>query len=319
VNAELAVSRHQLKITQEAAERTLADTVRRMLPETSWNQARELCRRGKVRRNGAIARDSALRVQCDDEIEIDLHAPRIREHVLPESAIVHLDPDVVVVDKPAGVLSVPYENGDKNTLIDRVRFLLRRMQADHRASAELGAVQRLDKDTSGLIVFARTLAAKRHLQELLRSHSIERRYLAIAHGAVSACRSESQFVTNRGDGLRGSWGRFRRASGPIPRDAQRALTFIEPLLPLSAATLVECRLETGRQHQIRIHLSELGHPLVGERVYVRDFRGTFIEAPRPMLHAETLGFTHPRTGQELRFSQPPPEDFEHCLAALRGD
>lgn len=312
------MSRHNLKVTQAAAERTLADTVRRMLPETSWNQARELCRRGKVRCNGEIERDAARRVQSGDEIAIDLHAPRLREHVLPESAIVHLDPDVVVVDKPAGVISVPYEPGDKNTLIDRVRFLLRRLRPDHRASAELGAVQRLDKDTSGLIVFARTLAAKRHLQQLLRRHAIERRYLGLAHGAVQPCRAETYLIPNRGDGLRGSWGRFRRASGPIPREAQRALTFIEPVEPLSAATLVECRLETGRQHQIRIHLSELGHPLIGERVYVRDFTGESIDAPRPMLHAETLGFSHPRTGQELRFSRPPPEDFERTLSALRA-
>ena len=198
-----------------------------------------------------------------------------------------------------------------------MRAYLRRKRGAQ--GAELGVVQRLDKDTTGLLVFARTLAAKRHLQQQLRVHSIERRYLALVHGAVREPQTvDTQLVRDRGDGLRGSFGHFRKPRGPLPADAQRALTHVQPLEALAGATLVECRLHTGRQHQIRIHLSELGHPLVGESVYIRDYAGARIEAPRPMLHAAVLGFEHPGHGRTLRFEQAPPGDFAALLARLRA-
>jgi 23S rRNA pseudouridine1911/1915/1917 synthase len=306
---------HVMQITAELAGRTLADVVRKLREGTSWNEARELCRRGKVKRNGALATDAAQRVAEGDRIEVNPNAARLRANVLDASLLVHLDRDVVVVNKPVGLLSVPFEDDDKNTLIDRVRLLLRRKTGQQ--DVELGAVQRLDKDTSGLIVFTLNLPSKRKLQQLFRVHDIERRYLAIAHGDVQAGDCESWLLTDRGDGLRGSHGVFRRASGAAPKDAQRALTHLAPLESLAGATLVECRLETGRQHQIRIHLSERGHPLLGEAVYVRDYHGKVIDAPRPMLHAQTLGFAHPRTGERLSFEQAPPPDFENMLSALR--
>lgn len=306
----------QLQVGPDLASRTLADCVRRMLENASWNQARELCKRGKVRRNGALARDAAQRVEEGDRIEIDPRARRLREHVLEETAVIHVDSDVVVVNKPAGLLTVPFDASEKNTLVDRVRFWLRRETGFK--GAELGVVQRLDKDTTGLLVFTRTLAAKRHLQQLLRRHDVERRYVALVHGEPSAQRVETYLIENRGDGLRGSYGRFRRARGPVPANAQRAVTYITPLERFGIASLVECRLETGRQHQIRIHLSEGGYPLIGEQVYVRDYPGELLAAERPLLHAQTLGFTHPRTGRVLRFEQPPPEDFRDALARLRA-
>ena len=306
----------KLRVGPDLATRTLADCVRTMLPNASWNQVRELCKRGKVRRNGVVTSDAAQRLTEGDRIEIDPHARRLREHVLEESAVVHVDGDVVVVNKPAGVMSVPFDDGEKNTLVDRVRFWLRRETGWK--GAELGVVQRLDKDTTGLIVFTRTLAAKRHLQQLLRKHDVERKYLALVHGEPNAQRFDTYLVDNRGDGLRGSFGRFRRSRGALPKSAQRAVTDIMPLERFGPASLVECQLSTGRQHQIRIHLSESGHPLIGERVYVRDFKDTPIAADRPLLHAETLGFEHPRTGRVLRFQQPPPEDFMQELARLRA-
>jgi 23S rRNA pseudouridine1911/1915/1917 synthase len=93
---------------------------------------------------------------------------------------------------------------------------------------------------------------------------------------------------------------------------------VTPIAALDGATLVECRLETGRQHQIRIHMAELGHPLVGEDVYIRDYRGRKTEAPRPMLHARVLGFVHPRTGKAVRFEREAPEDFRALLQRLQG-
>jgi 23S rRNA pseudouridine1911/1915/1917 synthase len=303
------------EVTAAEAGRTLADIVRRLQPGTSWNKARELCKRGKVRRNGVVESDAAQRVGEHDRVELVPHAPRRHEHVLDESALVHVDADVVVVNKPAGLLSVPFEDTDKNTLVDRLRFLLRRKTGFQ--GAELGVVQRLDKDTTGLLVFARNLASKRTLQQQFRVHSIERRYLAIVHGSLARpLDCDTVLLRDRGDGLRGSFGRFRRASGEPPRDAQRAITHLRPLRALRGATLIECTLQTGRQHQIRIHAAESGQPLVGERVYVRDYTGPVIEAPRPMLHATLLGFAHPRTGKALRFELPAPSDFMDTLAQL---
>ena len=127
------------------------------------------------------------------------------------------------------------------------------------------------------------------------------RYHAIAHGVVNATRVETDLLLDRGDGMRGSYGHFRRANGDPPIHAKHSVTHIQPIAALAGATLVECRLESGRQHQIRIHLSELGHPLVGERLYIRDYVGPTIDAVRPMLHARTLGFVHPRTGRTTPF------------------
>jgi 23S rRNA pseudouridine1911/1915/1917 synthase len=130
-------------------------------------------------------------------------------------------------------------------------------------------------------------------------------------------RIETLIVRDRGDGLRGSYGHFRRPRGEPPRDAQRAVTHVRPLRVFAGATLVECTLETGRQHQIRIHLSERGHPLVGETVYVRGHAGPLLSAPRQMLHAAVLGFEHPRTGARMRFERPAPADFAAVRDALR--
>ena len=311
----MAVDATRERVSAELAGRTLADLVRRLAPGTSWNAARELCKRGKVRINGQVVADGAQRLNEGDEVELVPNAPRIREHVLDEAALLYVDADVVIVNKPANLMSVPFEDDDKNTLVDRLRFLLRRKTGFQ--GAELGVVQRLDKDTTGVMVFARNLSAKRELQQQFRVHSIERRYLAIVHGALTAeKRAETLLIADRGDGLRGSYGVFRRPKGAPPRDAQRAITYLSPKQALRGATLIECKLETGRQHQIRIHAAESGHPIVGERVYIRDYQGPQLPAARPMLHAAVLGFAHPRTGEPMRFEEPPPADFTTLLSQL---
>src|SRR5881396_2704401 len=282
----------------------------------AWSRARDLCSEGRVTVDGERCLDSALRVPPGAVVVVDERAAKLRPGALPESAIAYFDRDVVVVDKPAGMLSVAYEPGDKDTLVDCTRALLRRMRG-RGFDRGLGVVQRLDKDTSGVMVFARTAEAKRILASQFRAHDIERAYHAIAHGEVAAKRIETHLVMDRGDGLRGSYGHFRRPSGGIPPEAKRSVTNIRPIERLAGATLVECRLETGRQHQIRIHLSELGHPLVGERVYIRDYAGRKIEAMRPMLHARTLGFVHPRTAERILFQREPPEDFQATIESLR--
>jgi 23S rRNA pseudouridine1911/1915/1917 synthase len=297
----------------------------RELSGGSWNQARELVRRGKVKVDGVTVTEITTRVPEGSEVVIDMHARRLRRAELPAESILFVDADIVVVNKPAGLMSVPYED-EKDTLVDRTRIAVDRMargraKGGARAQpSELGVVQRLDKDTTGVLVFARNLDSKRVLQQQFRAHSIERRYAAIVHGRIDrAFTAQTDLIRDRGDGLKGSYGHFRRPRGPLPADAQHAITHVRPIEALRDATLVECQLETGRQHQIRIHVSERNHPIVGEQVYIRDFQGARINAERPMLHARTLGFEHPRTGKPVQFSTDPPQDFETLLIALRSN
>ena len=195
--------------------------------------------------------------------------------------------------------------------MDLVRDAWRR-QGRPATSTPLHVVHRIDKDTSGLLVFAKSKAAEVGLGAQFRAHAVARHYLCVAHGEVRAARVESFLVPDRGDGLRGS--------ARAPNQGRRAITHVEPIQALRGATLCKVRLETGKTHQIRIHFAEAGHPLVGESVYVRDFEGeggTFLSAPRLMLHAATLGFAHPISGEPLRFERPPPAEMSDWIAARR--
>ncbi|WP_437983711.1 RluA family pseudouridine synthase [Sorangium sp. So ce117] len=298
----------------------------RALAEVSWSDARRLIETGKVLVGSAVATSARRRVLGGELLEIRLHAPRpetVRRRKLEGELVVYADASVVVVNKPAGVSTIPY--GDEApaeqaaTLDALVREVLARRDR-LRGRAPLGVVQRLDKGTSGLLVFARTLAAKKHLAQQLRVRAMHRQYLALAHGAVPRGTYRSYLVEDRGDGLRGSARDGRR-------EGQLAVTHVEPIEVLrgpqegagaGGVTLVACRLETGRTHQIRIHLAEAGHPLVGETVYVRDYRGTRIPAARLMLHAAELGFNHPADDRPMRFQTPPPPDFDDVLERLRA-
>jgi 23S rRNA pseudouridine1911/1915/1917 synthase len=309
----LRAARHAFDVKSPGP--TVAAVVRQQTG-IAWSLARRLCTEGRVTVNGERCLDPASRVAPDTVVAVDPRARKLRTGPFAESAIVFYDRDVVVIDKPAGMLSVADEPGNKETIVNYTRTLLRRM-GGRRVDVALGVVHRLDKDTSGLMVFARTAHAKRSLAAQFREHTIDRVYHAIAHGVVSATRVETHLVLDRGDGMRGSYGHFRRPKGDVPIEAKRSVTHIRPIAGLVGATLVECRLQTGRQHQIRIHLSELGHPLAGERVYLRDYAGPKIEATRPMLHARTLGFVHPRTGERILFQREPPDDFEAMIESLR--
>lgn len=305
-------------VSDREAGLTLAGLIREILPGTSWSKAKELCSGGQVFADGAPALDPARRMVAGERIEIRSGSGRR----VPD-LIVHLDGEVAVVRKPAGVLTVPFERHDRDTLLALARVAIRRVEAGKGKTANLTlrAVQRLDKETSGLVVFARTLPAQRHLQEQFSAHTVTRRYLALVHGRAEDAVYETLLVPDRGDGLKGSWGVFRPARGeapPMGAMAKEAITRVQVLERLPKATLLACELETGRQHQIRIHLAEAGHPLVGETVYIRDWRGPLLPAPRPMLHATVLRFVHPRTGKSLRFEEPPPGDFVAVLERLRS-
>lgn len=297
-------------VSGDEAGRPIDRVLRDRHPGASWNDVRNLVKTGKVQVDGATVTAADARVRAGQSVVLRMTARRPRTaSLLSEDALVYVDAHVVVVRKPAGVATVPYED-ERDTLDRLVQGLLRRTARPGTSVAPLGVVQRLDKETSGLLVFARTTAAKRGLQQQLRVHSVQRRYVAIAHGRVTSRTITSRLVQDRGDG--------RRGSTDNPRLGREATTHVEVVEHLAGATLVQCTLETGRTHQIRIHLSEAGHPLLGERVYGRSYTGPVIAAPRLMLHAQELGFVHPVTGRSHHFEDRLPDDFVAVLAGLRG-
>jgi 23S rRNA pseudouridine1911/1915/1917 synthase len=322
------VSDQTVEISLEEAGKTLEAVVRKALGDVPWSKARDLVKSGRVLVDARRIDDATTRVRAGQVITLRVDAPRVPQLALTDEEVVYVDQALVVVRKAAGVLTIPTEDNERDTLLDRVRAFVRlhRKTTPGPRDDEIGIVHRLDRETSGLVVFARTLAAKRALAEQFEEHSIERRYLAIAHGRVHGQTVKTTLVKDRGDGLRGSFGRSfpqRKKGWPAepPHDAQEAITHLEPLEMLpstgnAVATLVSVGLETGRQHQIRIHLAELGHPVLGESVYIRDFRGKKLAAPRNMLHATVLGLVHP-SGRSLRFEWAPPEDFQRVLQRLR--
>jgi 23S rRNA pseudouridine1911/1915/1917 synthase len=234
--------------------------------------------------------------------------------------VVYSDDLIVVANKPAGLTTMRHRaeaaefgRGKRflpKTLADILPALL---GAPNRP---VTAVHRIDRDTSGLVVFARTSEAAAHLTAQFRKHTTDRRYLALTRGAPPAGRIESVFARDRGDGRRGS-----RDDSTAGEDGRRAVTHATVLEEMGTFALVECRLETGRTHQVRIHLGEAGTPLCGERVYDRaagqrpvpDGSG----ADRPMLHAVRLGVAHPESGRRMTWEAPPPADFARLLERLR--
>lgn len=272
----------------------------------SWNKVRRLVETGKVRLNGEVVTDPRRPVRAGEALELSLNAPRPKNEPLARSAIAYADAHVVVMHKPAGMSTVPYDEAEQVTLDKLTAELLAQKERGRRAP--LGIVHRLDKDTTGLVVFARTLPAKRELKNQFRFHTVRRGYFALVHGRLNGCTLSSRLVEDRGDGLRGST--------ENPKLGRAATTHVKVLRAFRSATLVECRLETGRTHQIRIHLAEAGHPLAGERVYIRDYRAPLLSVPRIMLHAFELGFTHPMTAAPLSFDSPMPSDMARVLAEL---
>lgn len=320
----------------------LVDGVVRALFGLSWGRARELVRRGKIKIDGRVVTSETLRVHSGSIVSLDLAArdPKIAKEALPDDSIVHADAHVIVVDKPSGISTVPYapegmgasiaqrarSAKEQATLDQRVRSALsRRERSRGGPPPELGIVHRLDKETSGLLVFTRSWAAKRALSQAFRAHDVHRRYLALVHGIPEDGTIVSHFVENRGDGLRGSVERRGGRNHAVGSEkTQRAVTHVEVVEAFHASgagqpcSLVACRLETGRTHQIRIHLAEDGHPVLGERVYTRGTEDVLVPAPRVMLHAAELGFVHPASGETMRWTAEIPADMNEMLMFLRG-
>ncbi|HEY5927817.1 MAG TPA: RluA family pseudouridine synthase [Kofleriaceae bacterium] len=272
----------------------------------AWSVAKRHVTTGKVFVDGERVTEVDHRLAVGQQVELKMAAPRPRDPER-EGVLVYDDAHVVVIDKPAGVSSVPFEDRETGTAMDLIRGAWRRM-GKPATSVPLHVVHRIDRATSGLLAFAKTKRAEVGLAAQLRAHTMQRTYICVAQGTVKPGRIESNLVADRGDGLRGSTSHAGQG--------KRAITHVSVRQALRGATLCEVRLETGKTHQIRIHLAESGHPLVGEPVYIRDYSGTPIAAPRLMLHAATLGFEHPITREHISLSSPLPPDFTSVVDSL---
>jgi 23S rRNA pseudouridine1911/1915/1917 synthase len=312
-----------MTITANADGSTLAALIRKHLPKSSWSQVRRLIETRRARINGELCLDAARRLKAGDVVEL-LARPSPRPRTLAAIQLRYFDEHLVVVEKPAGMNTVRHpaerawparRKALTPTLEDLVPPLLAQREGRTRKGPlpRLRVVQRLDKETSGLVVFARTVVAERELGRQFKAHTVVRRYLAVVHGRAESQRIASRLVRDRGDG--------RRGSTTLPGVGKEAITHVEVVERLAGYTVVACRLETGRTHQIRIHLAERGHPICGEKVYNRkpgqEPRPDASGAPRLALHAAELGFVHPVSGRTLHWTMPLPSDLEPWLNQWR--
>jgi 23S rRNA pseudouridine1911/1915/1917 synthase len=297
---------------------TVLAALRGWLPGQSWSDLRKLLAARRVLVNDALCLDEARRLTAGEIIEVSGRA-QAAPPTAADVRLVWMDDALVVVDKPSGMITLrhPSERGWSNerkgrqpALDDIVPELIARQHRGREAVAPLFSVHRIDRGTSGLLVFARQIEAQQSLIDQFTRHSVERMYLAVVQGTLTARTFESRLVDDRGDGLRGSTRE--------PAAGQRAVTHVRPIERLAGWTLLECRLETGRTHQIRIHLSEAGHPVYGDTKYGLP-RGANDESTlqRLALHAATLGFDHPSAGRRLSFESRPPRDFQALVERLR--
>ena len=310
-------------VTAEQAGQTLAALLRVWLPGQSWSQVRKLIAGRRVQLNGELWLDDARRLKAGDSVQI--LAQPVREPKLIDNIVIrHIDAHLVVIEKPAGISTVrhPAERAwleERRLLTPTLDDLVMRQigmrlpEKKHDPRPRLRVVQRLDKETSGLVVFARTVDAERGLGHQFRKHTVTRRYLALVPGRIGKQTIRSILTLDRGDG--------RRGSTTNPRLGKEAITHIDVEETLPGYTLLTCRLETGRTHQIRIHLAERGHAVCGEKVYNRKPHGEPIPdasgAPRLFLHAAELGFVHPVTGEALQWDMPLPDDLRDVLNGIR--
>jgi 23S rRNA pseudouridine1911/1915/1917 synthase len=318
-------------VTHECIGTVLA-VLRHFLPGTSWSTARNLLHSNRIAVNGILCVEEARRLVVGDRLEV-------RSHPLPppptdrDVAILYLDDHIVAAHKPSGMLTVRHP-GDVDwsaekklrqpALEESLNRLIAQREGGHRgrrdprkgpnAGPELLVVHRIDRETSGVVMFTRTEVAQNLMIRQFAAHSVHRRYLCVVPGDVSPQTLHSVQVRDRGDGLRGS---AEDAEGVAGRTM---ITHVRPLRRFAGFTELECRLETGRTNQIRIQLAELGNPLCGDVKYRGPYNAPEIpdtsNAPRLALHAAELGIIHPLTNAELRWRSPWPADILRWLATL---
>lgn len=287
-------------------------TLVQLVPEFSRNYLQQLMAAGGVKVNGALASKPSLKTRAGDSVEIELRpTPESRAFIAEpmDLDIVFEDSSLLVVNKPVGMVVHPAPGNWSGTLLNG---LLARHQ-DAAALPRAGIVHRLDKDTSGLMVVARKRSVMDQLVKMIAAREVSREYLALAHGTWQGARTRE---VNQPVG-RDPRNRLRMAVvDPDRNPGKLASTVVSLLENVDAAggyCFLKCKLKTGRTHQIRVHLSFLGHPLVGDTLY-GGLGAAGLE--RQALHAWRLSFAHPVTGEALAFLSPPPTDFRTALDEL---
>jgi 23S rRNA pseudouridine1911/1915/1917 synthase len=294
----------RIVIPPECAGLRLDQALSRLVPQYSRTRLAQWVRASKIRLDGATALPRR-RVWGGEVIDIVPEADALGLADLPEDIaldIVHEDDAVLVVNKPPGLVVHPGSGNWSGTLLNA---LLRHIPALARLP-RAGIVHRLDKDTSGLLVVAKTLAAQTDLVRQLQARDVRREYLALVHGRMS-----------RSGTIEAPIGRHpvQRTRMAVVARGRRAITHYEVLERFRSWTLLRCRLETGRTHQLRVHLKSIGHPLVGDATYGK--RNSAPAFTRQALHAERLALRHPQTGRMMSWRAPPPADIQRLLRTLR--
>jgi 23S rRNA pseudouridine1911/1915/1917 synthase len=288
----------------------------------SRSRVKALIEDGRATRDGARVADPAEPVRPGAAYRLSEPAPTDATPA-PQAiplAILHEDADLIVLDKPAGLVVHPAPGNPDGTLVNAVLAHAGDELSGIGGEKRPGIVHRLDKDTSGLMVVAKTDLAHQALSAAFAARDLDRRYLALVWGVPHPAAGEVEAPIGRHP-------TDRKRMAVVAR-GKPALTRYETLRAFgTGAALLACRLATGRTHQIRVHLAQLGHPLVGDPVYLRRVpaaakslpdvaRAALLAFPRQALHAESLGFRHPRTGEAITFRSDPPADFASLVTVL---
>ena len=284
------------------------------------SQLKRLIEAGHVSINGEVVTKPSRKLAAGDVVVVEVPPPapaRAEAEDIP-LVLLYEDEHIVVVDKPSGLVVHPAPGHPSGTLVNA---LLHHVGELSGVGGELrpGIVHRLDRDTSGVMVASKSDAAHNALVRMFQAHELERRYLAVVAPPPSPAARTIETLYGRHKTDR------KRFSSKV-REGKRAVTHYRIVEQFSAgAALVECRLETGRTHQIRVHMTDAGSPLLGDQMYGRRRKRSDLLAAlgaalgRQALHAAVLGFDHPVTGDALRFETPPPADFQTLLAGLRSE
>jgi len=277
------------------------------------SQAQKLIHNGLVLANGK-KEGPGYKVKTFDNIEISI-PERTGEELIPEALplkILFMDEYLAVVDKPAGMVVYPAAGHSGGTLMNALAYHAPRL-ASIGGELRPGVVHRLDRDTSGVMAVALDDEAYYNLIEQFRKRSIHRKYIALVSGPLKEDSGEISLSIGRSDS-------DRKKMSTRTRRGKEAMTRWKLIRRLHKATLIEARLGTGRTHQIRVHFAAIGHPVLGDSTYGKktevELRGSKVRIPRQMLHAETLGFEHPQTGQHMEFSSPLPDDMTELIEKL---
>jgi len=274
------------------------------LPELSRSRIQQLIRSGSIRLNGAITRPHQI-VRTGDQIELT-NPPPEKIETRPEAIpleILFEDDDLIVINKPAGMTVHPGAGHHEHTLVNALLHHCSTLSGIG-GKERPGIVHRLDKETSGCLVAAKNDIAHRELSKQFATRTVEKIYLALVAGKLRKQTGVIEEKIGRHPVQR------KRMSVSSPR-GREARTEYRVLRLNEQASLIECRLHSGRTHQIRVHLHHLGHPVLGDKIYGLRFAKNF---PRQMLHAWKLGFRHTRTGERKNFEAPLPDDFEQAIA-----